>query len=319
MVEATIIIAAWNAADTVGRSVASARSQDGICAQTIVVDDASSDGTLAALDAHPDLFLERLAENGGPAAARNRGLDCATGNWVAVLDSDDTMAEGRLRRMIDLGEAEQADVVLGNFRKVTPEGQPVEQAPFLSAVASQDATRWDLERYLSGNQVSRRSRSLGYLKPVIRRAFLEENGIRYNRSLRNGEDCHLIFECLLAGARVLFDPQADYFYTVRPGSVSHRATPAHIDALIAADDALVALHGARLSQAERALFRSRRRNLSDMVETERVMHALRDGHVADGLSALRRQPRLARRVLRQLTESLRNRLGARLLPRRVPE
>lgn len=309
-VEATVIIAAWNAAETIERSVGCARSQRGVRVETIVVDDASSDGTLAVLNSDEDLVCARLAENGGPSAARNRGLELAHGTWMAVLDSDDTMAEGRLRRMIDLAQAHQADVVLGNFCKVSPEGQALEAGPFLSGAEFRTPQLLTLERYLAGDQISHRSRSLGYLKPLIRLDFLKDHGIAYDTSLRNSEDTHLILDCLAAGAKVLFDPEADYFYTVRPDSISYRVDPAHIDNLLAAEETFVARNRASLSARELALLEARQQNMSDMVQTERVMHALRDRHFAAAFALVRRRPRLTPRVARQLLESLQNRINA---------
>lgn len=313
-VEATVIIAAWNAAETIGRSVACARAQRDVRVETVVIDDASSDGTLAALEPAlepaEDLVCSRLPENVGPSAARNRGLELARGAWVAILDSDDTMGEGRLRRMIDLAEAHRADVVLGNFRKIGPQGQALEPKPFLYGAGFRQPTVLSLEQYLAGDKVSNYSRGLGYLKPVIRLDFLKDHGIEYDTSLRNSEDTHLIFDCLAAGARVLFDPEADYFYTVRPGSISHRVDPVDIDKLIAAEEAFAARNRASLSAREMALLDARRRYISDMVETERVMHGLRDRRFGDAFTLLRQRPRLAPRVFGQLVESLQNRVGS---------
>lgn len=311
MPDISVIIAAWNAADCVGHSVSSAMQQAGADVETIVIDDASPDDSLVGLQSAPGLVLDRLAVNGGPAAARNRGLELARGDWVAVLDSDDTMGPQRLRRMCDLAISHSADVVLGNFQRVTPDGRQFEQAPFLSGPAYASVATWDLAFYLSGNQVSHRSRSLGYLKPLFRGDFLREHGLCYDETLRNGEDCHLIFACLAAGARVLFDPVPDYFYTVRPGSVSHKLDPGHIDRLIAADDAFVERHAAGLTDGEKALFATRRQRLADLVGTERVMHALRQRQIGSAALGLMQRPRLAPRLARQLGESLRKRVDAR--------
>jgi succinoglycan biosynthesis protein ExoU len=60
-----------------------------------------------------------------------------------------------------------------------------------------------LSEFARGNlpTKARRRRELGFLKPIIRRAFLDAHGIRYDPRLRLGEDLLLYSRCLMAGAR----------------------------------------------------------------------------------------------------------------------
>lgn len=90
----SVIIPSWNRAATLGPAVASALLQSYAPTQVIVADDGSTDGTAAMLAAR---FAEPLAEgrlrhlplpHGGVSAARNAGLEAATGEIIAYLDSD---------------------------------------------------------------------------------------------------------------------------------------------------------------------------------------------------------------------------------------
>ena len=208
MSEATVVIAAWHAAGTVGRSVSSALRQTDIETEAVVVDDASCDTTAkVAEEAGARVF--RLASNGGPSAARNRALAEAQGLWIAVLDADDTMRPGRLRDMVDLGMRMEADIVLGNFQRIDENDNFLEDTPFLYGPTFERPCVWTLEDYLAGNQLVPGSRPLGYLKPLFRKEFLETTGLRYDLSLRNGEDFHLILASLAAGGRVVYSPAPD--------------------------------------------------------------------------------------------------------------
>ncbi|WP_428929743.1 glycosyltransferase family 2 protein [Marinibacterium sp. SX1] len=307
MPEATVIIAAWNAAETIDRCVRSALSQTDVTVEAIVVDDASPDDTSARADA-TGARVFRLPENGGPAVARNRALDEARTDWLAVLDSDDTMADDRLSRMISVAETHGADVVLGNFRYANEDGAPLVQAPFLPCDADAAPQHWSFEHFVAGNQVTPGSRALGYLKPLFRRSFLENHKIRYNPALRNGEDCHMIYACLAAGARVVFDPLPGYNYTVRRGSISHRVDPRHIDALMAADAAFVQRHAAELTPKLKALFASRHDGLSTLKQSEEAMIALKSGRPATAVAALAKKPSATGRFARQLLEAGRKRI-----------
>lgn len=66
--------------------------------QVIVVDDGSTDDSLAILEAwqrrHPDLVTVVSQSNGGPAAARNAGLSHVRGEWVTFTDPDDMLDPG---------------------------------------------------------------------------------------------------------------------------------------------------------------------------------------------------------------------------------
>lgn len=80
---------------------------DSILAQTyrpleiIVVDDGSTDGTPRIAGQYRDRIRYLRWENRGPAAARNRGVTVARGEFIAFLDADDLWHQEKLRRQID--------------------------------------------------------------------------------------------------------------------------------------------------------------------------------------------------------------------------
>ncbi|WP_052341485.1 glycosyltransferase family 2 protein [Salinarimonas rosea] len=96
---------------TFERGALLARALRGVVAQTyanleaIVVDDASQREDIAAVVARfgdPRLRYVRQPENGGVAAARNRGMDEARGSLIAFLDSDDEWLPEKLARQVAL-------------------------------------------------------------------------------------------------------------------------------------------------------------------------------------------------------------------------
>ncbi|MEL6520624.1 MAG: glycosyltransferase [Pseudomonadota bacterium] len=306
-----MIIAAWQADDTIDRSIAAALGQIGVRCQILVIDDASTDGLRERLSQRSDVRLAVLPANGGPAAARNRGLELAQGTWVAVLDADDTMRPDRLRNMIDEADRLNADALLGNFVRVDENGREIEATPFLQIGQFETQSPLTLEQYVSYNQVQPTKPSLGYLKPLIRRSFLIDHKLRYNESLRNGEDCHLIFSLLAAGARAFVSDNPDYLYTVRTGSISHRANPEHIFALIAADKEFVNQFSDQLSPETKHLFRTRSKSLLRLVHSEQIMSSLKNRKPAQALTLALQHPSAIRRVVRQLYESVGKRIGVR--------
>ena len=81
-----------------------------------------------------------------------------------------------------------------------------------------------MEQFVLGD-VNRRGalrRGLGFLKPLIRRSFLDHHQLRYDERLRLGEDYALYARALAAGARFLIVPAAGYVSVVRDDSISSR-------------------------------------------------------------------------------------------------
>ncbi len=312
--EVSVIIAAWQAEGFLVRSIENALAQEGVTVEVIVVDDASEDDTYGVARAMADrdgrVTALRLAENSGPSGARNAALAVARGEWVAVLDADDRMAPRRLQRMIALAGAQGADLVLGNLAEVDETGAAISDEPF---VTDPDVPmRLTAERFVAGNLRVVGGHNLGYLKPLIRRGFLEGEGISYDTDLRNGEDFHLVLCCLLSGAEVWFSPDPDYLYTRRRGSVSAASAVEHITALIRAETDML-IHPS-LTPELRELLDKRRRGLGDLRTTETVLQALKARRIGRARAALAARPRAAALVLRQLSEGLIRRLRRVQLP-----
>jgi glycosyltransferase involved in cell wall biosynthesis len=68
--------------------------------QIVVVDDGSTDETPSILDEHGDRLTRLRQPRAGPAAARNAGVQAATGVFVAFLDADDVCHPERLARQV---------------------------------------------------------------------------------------------------------------------------------------------------------------------------------------------------------------------------
>lgn len=306
--DVSVLIAAWQAEAFLGRSVETALAQEGVTVEVIVVDDASTDDTCGVARAMADrdgrVTVVRLPENAGPAGARNAALAVARGTWIAVLDADDRMVPRRLQRMIAMAGAREADIVLGNLAQIDEGGMPVADEPFITD--PDRPVRLDAAAFLAGNLRVVGGHNLGYLKPLVRRAFLEREGISYDPDLRNGEDFHLVLCCLLSGAVVWFSPDADYLYTRRVGSISAVSAIDHLNALIRAETDML-VHPA-LTPELRELLGRRRRGLQDLRTTETVLQALKARRIGPARAALAARPRAAGLVLRQLSEGMLRRL-----------
>jgi glycosyltransferase involved in cell wall biosynthesis len=100
----SVVIPVYNSEKTIQACLRSVAAQTLAPLQVLVIDDASGDGTEAAVRrcerefaaAGIELRYFRLARNAGPSAARNKGIREAAGNYIAFLDADDTWSSNKL-------------------------------------------------------------------------------------------------------------------------------------------------------------------------------------------------------------------------------
>lgn len=263
MIQASVIIPAYNAEAFVAGAIASALAQTEPHIEVIVIDDASTDATAAAVAqlAARDERVRLLpsAVNGGPGAARNRGLDAARGQWIALLDADDGFAPRRLETLLALGERHGVDLVSDNLL-LCPEDGSIDAGPMFPAHMLSCAQLLSPAEFVAGNVGSRRAPrvSLGFMQPIFRRDFLDRNGIRYEERNRFGEDFLLYLDCLLRGARWWVTPEPMYRYAVRAGSLTEVQTAADLLRIREREEML--LRADPMVAADRDLARALRRH-----------------------------------------------------------
>jgi succinoglycan biosynthesis protein ExoU len=237
-----VIITAMNAHDTIGRAVASALVQPEVT-EVVVVDDASKDDTAQAArnadDGSGRLKIVECPENLGPAAARNLAISRLQAPLIAILDADDFLLAGRFAELED----PDADWDLSADNIVFASAMMAQQFAGKHAFdTSGTAQRLTFERFVMANisHPDRPRGELGFLKPVIRRSFLEEHQLAYDPRLRLGEDFDLYARMLLAGARFRIVAACGYVAIERDNSLSVQHTAADLKALVDADKRMLA-------------------------------------------------------------------------------
>lgn len=123
----SVILPTYNRAHVIGRALRSVLEQDFTDFEVLVVDDASTDDTERVVRAFGDPRIRYLREprNGGPNAARNRGLREARGEFIAFLDSDDEWLPGKLSRQVARFRElpETVGAVYTGVETLTPRGE----------------------------------------------------------------------------------------------------------------------------------------------------------------------------------------------------
>ncbi|MFC5485287.1 glycosyltransferase family 2 protein [Microvirga aerilata] len=214
-----MIIPAYNAGSTVERAIRSVLCQSRADLEVIVVDDGSTDATpkivreIAAQDNRVRLIQNPI--NLGVAASRNRALDAATGIWIALLDADDVWLPERLEQLLKRGAAYDIvsdDLLIVRSTEMHQPGLP--RWRFLPFVGL---------KVMNGHQLAVEEfikYDLAFLKPLTKRAFINENCLRYDEDQRVAEDFYFYLKCLVAGARWLLLQEAHYVYIRGSDSLS---------------------------------------------------------------------------------------------------
>lgn len=221
----SVVIACCNSARFLRDCLISVTRQTLDHIEIIVVDDASDDDSRFIvqdfMQSDARIALICCETRGGPARARNRALEIARGRWIAVFDSDDVLHRERLALLVNAAERDGCDIVADN--QILFDDIPGQDArPLLRGALAQAPSVVSCSDYVRSNSLNGGRVALGYLKPVIRRALIEANGVQYNPDLPIAEDYDFVLRLMLAGGRLKLFPHLTYFYRRHSASTSHR-------------------------------------------------------------------------------------------------
>ena len=127
MAKVSVVMPAYNAAATLQASMDSVFAQSHADVELLVIDDRSKDATWELIqDAaarEPRLVPIRQPQNGGVAAARNAGLEAATGTHIAFLDSDDRWLPDKLALQLAHMRETRAAISYTSYRRFDEAGR----------------------------------------------------------------------------------------------------------------------------------------------------------------------------------------------------
>lgn len=310
----SICMSAYNTADYVAQALQSTLDQSLDDIEIVVLDNASTDGTSARIEAFADprIRLLRVDENLGAAGGRRHTIEHARGDWIAVLDSDDWMDPNRLERLVALGDAVGADVVADDLHLIDDGDTEPWGTLFTSGGPGlADVTVVDAATFVRSDRWLEPGLRLGLVKPLFRRSFIgDDPTLLPDPTLQVVHDFWWVFEALMAGATMVLSPTPGYYYRARAGQ------------LVASGHELHTLEQ-QIARARRALGRPEVVADHELVDAldgslERwvkaqdymvFLHALRTRHVGSALGQAARRPRVVSTLVRNAPGWVTRRLG----------
>jgi succinoglycan biosynthesis protein ExoO len=318
----SVVIPCYNASRFLRTAIESVLDQSLENVEIIVVDDASTDDSVAVVTSVPDsrIRLLRNETNLGAARSRNRALDAAEGEWIALLDADDWFMDSRLEQLLNAAQNHDADLVADDIYMI-PQGTRVDlkrglqenhrgyARPLGRLFRHTHLPHWlQIEEVLRKRLPGGNDPRISLVKPLIRRSFLERFAIRYIEKAWGEEDVPFYLDCLGYGARFLLVEGPWYCYRSHPDMISKAWTIEDYKIRIEANERLLRRPYVQSTPHLRQLFRRRQNELECDLEAFRLGERLAQ---ASSVERLRLAARHHTHLLSYFKAQLQGRLSHR--------
>ena len=220
----SIIIPAYNIDQFIGKAIESAVSQTFTDMEIIVVNDGSTDQTGKIIDdfSKKDNRIKAIHRpNGGLSAARNSGLDLASGQWIMFLDGDDCLAPDGVESLLSLAEKYNADIACGGFTKEYPV-KPAESHK-IKVFTSRNAIE---------NALYQRSLNFSACGKIFKNVIFEK--LRFREGILY-EDLDIIYHAFEHTDRIVMTDRLLYYYRTNPQSILNTFSTKRFDILDVTD------------------------------------------------------------------------------------
>ena len=186
----SVIIPMHNAERYIGRAITSVLAQTYKDFEVVIIDDGSTDNSLHFCELADEKYKQIhvfTQTHKGVGAARNYGIANSFGDLLFFLDADDYIRKDALKKLHDSHLESEADMVAGGTLRVSTKKaiSPKTLSPFNKKVLDKNDIVYCMRDYLNTNDVYLASHCWGRL---YRKDFIEQHCIKFNESMRIGED-----------------------------------------------------------------------------------------------------------------------------------
>ncbi len=221
----SIIVPVYNTAKYLYNCIESILEQSFCDYELILVDDGSNDGSGEICDR----YAEKKAcirvihkENGGPASARNAGINEANGEWVLFVDSDDYLAKDALKVLANEVKRNPADVYTYNYLKVDDKEKILsKEADYIENRYEQFVTESQNVDYIY-DKVLKYKVGWEVWRQLFNRDIIEKIGLRFSDNAKSfAEDLLFSIQYYTSIKRVYYICNFLYNYRQTDSSLMH--------------------------------------------------------------------------------------------------
>ena len=210
-VQVSVIVPVYNSAQYLSECLESVLSQSFKDFEAICINDGSTDNSLEILKQfqNKDPRIKIIdQENQGVSAARNAGLELATGKYVGFVDSDDTIQKNFFEKLFQKAEESGADAVYSKLSVTRNFGG------FAGVIESQQIVQKLLPDFFMRDNLH------SVCTKLFRLDMIRNNQIRFSIGTQHGEDAQFNIEFLMQAQRISFLDYCGYHYREVEGSAT---------------------------------------------------------------------------------------------------
>lgn len=226
MVKVSIITPVYNVEECIERCIDSVINQTYKDFELLLIDDGSKDRSIdiaKKLLEETDINYRIITQvNSGVSAARNRGIEEASGEYITFLDSDDYVDSRFVELMYKEAEAAKCDVVFCDYSEVDAEGK----------VLVKNRTK-TLSGAISGKEAALKQLTdditIGMRSAIYRTSIIKDNNLFFDSKRKYGEDMIFIVKALLYADKVISVNEILAYYVIWGNSVTQNVSLKHLD------------------------------------------------------------------------------------------
>lgn len=187
--------------------------------EVIIVDDCSTDGSFEKLkekisNTSISIKLYKTRKNSGPGAARNIGIENASGEWITFVDNDDWIEENFLERVDKVIEQEKVNCVIFDYYTWLDGKTDIARSMYINKPG---------KKSVSDCMIAVRNHTVGKLYKTS-----ECRNIRFP-NIRRCEDVAYVMQAIAACGDAYYFNEPLYYYRQRPTSLSNNSKMDHTE------------------------------------------------------------------------------------------
>ncbi|MFC4687560.1 glycosyltransferase family 2 protein [Epilithonimonas pallida] len=205
----SLIVPVYNVSLYLKRCIESILVQDFNTFELILVNDGSTDNSLDICKhyANQDSRIRVIDQpNGGVSNARNKGLEVANGEFICFIDSDDWVEPNYLSSFVSFYQTTYTDLIISNVVN-QKNNSKTNNKPFVERLIQSES--FVPEDFFNGNDFILENTPFAKL---FKKSIIDDNNIRFNINLKNGEDFIFVLQYALVCKKIDFINSYTYNY-----------------------------------------------------------------------------------------------------------